>query len=311
MNHKHFAANCLFLLAVFNASPACAHTIGWPFLGFENFFSGQKEIRQVLESNWKQTTTVGGERIETQLAQLMVIRWQPLGFNHIKGVWRVRQTIERLRLSYGIGGCFQVFDSADTDKRPGLSALLAQLTQFELILEFDPDLKLASVQGREEFLEAIDREKEFLRACGKELVSQAVLRDVCRPAFSFVRAGRLKAKETRALASKSYFGALLGDCSLTVKFHVEKATDHLAHIRVNVEEIEKDMRKRELLLSRPPRHSYGTGTILYDQNQQAVREADVRIHLEGKHRFSAGNGIDWLFFQIDRRTKVKVTVLTK
>jgi Family of unknown function (DUF6263) len=183
-----------------------------------------KPFYQEVTTETKQDMTVMGMKISQTQKQTFYFSWTPKDKDK-DGNWIVTQKIEGVKLDIEIGGNKIPFDSTKPEAGAGpLTEFFKALVGSEFTLTIGKDMKVAKIEGRDEFLKKLSSTNQQMEPLLKQILSDESLKQMADPTFSVVPDKPVKAGDTWQKTSTLNMGPI-GSFETTYKYLYEGPDD--------------------------------------------------------------------------------------
>lgn len=153
---------------------------------FETKFEKDKPFYQELTTDVTQVVKVqGGADLPLKHRQTFFFKWLPVE-QTTDGKWKVKQTIEGLRMTVDIAGNPINYDSTDPNPsgasaNPGLADFFKSLIGAEFTITFGPGMVVEKVEGRDEFLKKLANANPTMESLLRKILTDEALREMTDP----------------------------------------------------------------------------------------------------------------------------------
>ena len=179
---SRFRIGAAVVLAVGLASAAA----GQDKQKFETKFEKDKPFFQELTTDVSQVVKVqGGPDLPLKNKQMFYFKWTPMEQDK-DGKWKVKQTIEGVKMQVDIAGNPINYDSTDPNptgaaSNPGLADFFKSLIGAEFTVTFNKNMTVEKVDGRDELLKKLAGANPQLESVLKQILTDEALKEMTDP----------------------------------------------------------------------------------------------------------------------------------
>jgi hypothetical protein len=277
-------------------------------------FEVGKPFYEEMITETKQEMKVMGQNISQNQKVTFFLSWNPVEQDKDDN-WTVKQKIEGLKMEIAIGGNKILFDS--TQKGAGanpLSDFYKALVGSEFTLTIDKNMKIAKIEGRDEFLKKLVKDNPQIEPLLKTILTDEALKQMSDPAFSVVPDKSVKKGDSWTKTAVLNMGPI-GTFDTNYKYTYEGPDENkLRKIKVNI----------TLKYNSPDPNAVGVlpfkimkadlnskesnGSILFDSTKGRVVSSDMTMHLAGTMTIEIGGMASDVTLVQTQTTKIKTMV---
>jgi len=276
-------------------------------------FEKGKPFYQEMTTETTQKMKVMGQDITQNQKVTFFLSWNPVEQDK-DGNWTVKQKIEGLKMEIEIGGNKIPFDSTkEAGGTNPLSDFFKALVGSEFTLTIDKNMKIAKIEGRDEFLKKLVKENPQMEPLLKTILSDEALKQMSDPAFSVVPDKSVKKGDSWTKTAQLNMGPI-GTFDTNYKYTYEGPDESkLQKIKVDTtlkynpsgpngdgtlpfKIVKADLNSKE-----------SNGNILFDMTKGRVSSSDMTMHLTGTLTIEIGGMTSHVDLDQTQITKVKIT----
>lgn len=153
---------------------------------FETKFEKDKPFYQELTTEVSQVVKVqGGADLPLKHRQTFLFKWLPVEQDK-DGKWKVKQTIEGVKMTVDIAGNPINYDSTDPNptgaaSNPGLADFFKSLVGAEFTVTFGPGMTVEKVEGRDDFLKKLAGANPQMESLLKKILTDEAMKEMTDP----------------------------------------------------------------------------------------------------------------------------------
>lgn len=281
-------------------------------------FEKDKTFYQELTTETTQDIKVMGMVVNQKQKQTFFFSWTPIKQDEKDKTWTIKQKIEGVKLDVQLGGNTINYDS--TKPAPAANSPLTEffkaLIGTEFTLTVGPDMKVAKVEGRKEFLDKLVAANPQMKPLLEQVLSEDALKQMADPAFAAVPNKEAKIGDTWKVPVKLNLGPI-GSYDTTYEYKYvgkEDKNKELDKIAVTVQLKYSPPAGEAPQGGLPFRIKSGNleskkaaGTAIFDQKKGRVVSSDMELVLEGKLDVEIGSMTTTVDIKQTQKTTVKTT----
>jgi hypothetical protein len=306
------------LLTIGIALPALSQQKEAPKAGGEEVtikweFQKDKPFYQEMTTSTKQTMKLMGQDLSQTQKQTFTFSWTPKEQTKEKN-WVIVQKIEAIQMEVEIAGNKVNFDSVHDASNTGnaLADFFKALVGSELKITLSPDLKIVSIEGREEFIKKLVAANPQMEPLLKQILGDEGLRQMAEPTFAAIPATPVKPGSTWEKKLALNLGPI-GTFDTTYKFTYEGKEGKLEKIKIdagltynppgaNVSGALPFKIKSAQLASKG-----GIGKFLFDSEKKRMDSSELKLTLDGNLQIDIGGMVTDVNLNQEQTTTVKTT----
>src|SRR5260370_28106303 len=159
-------------------------------------FEVGKPFYEEMTTETEQEMKVMGQNISQNQKVTFYLSWNPVQQDK-DGNWTVKQKIEGLKMEIEIGGNKIPFDSTkEAGGTNPLSDFFKALVGSEFTLTIDKNMKIAKIDGRDEFLKKLIKQNQQMAPRRQTILSDEALKQMSDPAFAVMPVKPVKKGDT-------------------------------------------------------------------------------------------------------------------
>jgi hypothetical protein len=307
LSRRYFVAVLALVAMALPASAQDKANLTWKF-------EKEKPFYQELTTETKQEMKVMGMDVTQTQKQTFYFKWTPL--EQKDKDWVLEQEIVGVKMDIKIGGNSITYDSTNPGQANNpLADFFKALLNSKFKLTLGPDMKVKSVEGRDEFLKKLVSANQQMKPLLEAILSEDALKQMADPTFAAFPGTEKKKDETWKYNSVLKLGPIgsydttyeykylgkdekekdLDKIGVTATLKYEKPSDTAAGgLPFKIKDAKLDSKN-------------GTGTILYDPKAQRMASSELKLELSGTLDIDIGGMSTKVDLKQNQTTTSKIT----
>jgi len=271
-------------------------------------FALNRPIHQEVTIEFDQIIKIQDQKVKQRQTQDFYLVWTPV--EHLGDNWRLRLTIQGLKMEMDTGGNKVSFDSSQDQDKPGsLFEFYRALIGTPITVTLNKENKVQKIEGRDEFLKNYNSLNSSVPVFMKTVLSDDAIQQLVETSFGGLPRGTIQPGEDWSLISK--FGLIpVEDCPLTSRFTYAGLEGKLDKITIRVEGNPKEkhlLRTKDGNARIELQRLEGTGMHLFDRMKGRSVSSERNLMFEGKYIQMVGGKESERDISQTQKTTIKTT----